>query len=425
MKEGYKETPIGMIPEDWDIVKIQEIADVKGGKRLPKGESLVETVTPYPYIRVTDMYMGGVHTENLLYVPEHIQPSIKRYTIGKDDLFISVAGTLGIVGKIPIELDGANLTENADKLTNIQCDKVFLLQVLLSNIFQKSVKNDTTSNAQPKLALTRIQQFLIPLPSITEQSQIAAILSTFDDKIDAISERITQTQQFKNGLMQRLLTKGIGHTKFKDSPLGEIPDSWEIKRLDQICKMITDGSHFSPTPITDSSFYIATVKDMQERSFNLSSCARISKIDYDLLVRNGCKPKQNDVLFSKDGSIGKTFVFDGNQDLVVLSSIAIIEPDPTSLHSHFLSQYLKSSVFLDQLEGLKSGSAIRRLVLKAIKEIKILLPRNIDEQKQISSILKAFDEKLEVLQEKKTQYNQLKQALMQQLLTGKIRIKNT
>jgi len=202
----FKDSPLGRIPEGWEVVRICDIAEVKGGKRLPKGESLVEQQTPYPYIRVSDMFMGGINPINILYVPESIQKTIRRYTIGKDDLFISVAGTLGLVGKIPPELDGANLTENADKLTNIKCNRSYLLQVLMSNIIQNSIQNESTSNAQPKLALTRIQQFEIPLPSLPEQSKIASILSSTDMKVENLTRINSEYEQLKKSLMQQLLT---------------------------------------------------------------------------------------------------------------------------------------------------------------------------------------------------------------------------
>ena len=205
----FKDSPLGEIPKSWEVVKIEDIADVKGGKRLPKGETLIEEETNHPYIRVSDMYMGGVDTSKILYVPEHVFPIIERYIIRKDDLFISVAGTLGIVGQIPIELDGANLTENADKLTNIKMNKSFLLQVLLSPIVQDAVQREQTNNAQPKLALTRIKTFEVPKPTKVEQEKIASILSNIDEKLKVLEVKKTHYQELKQGLMQQLLTGKI------------------------------------------------------------------------------------------------------------------------------------------------------------------------------------------------------------------------
>ena len=191
---------------EWDIVNLDSVCDVKGGKRLPKGSYLSENKTPYPYIRVADMFMGGVDVASIQYVPEDIAPSIQRYRIFKDDLFITVAGTLGIVGEIPDALDGANLTENADKLTNIKCDKTYLLYVMKSDLIQKYIEAESTQNAQPKLALTRIRSFKVPTPDKEEQQKIAAVLSTADQEITALQQKLDALKQEKKALMQQLLT---------------------------------------------------------------------------------------------------------------------------------------------------------------------------------------------------------------------------
>ena len=199
---------------EWEWCTLDKVSDVKGGKRLPKGNSLTDIPNSHPYIRVADMFMGGVDVKNILYVPEEIVPSIKNYTISKDDLFITVAGTLGIVGEIPPLLDGANLTENADKLTNISCNKKFLLYVLKSPIIQRYVDAESTQNAQPKLALARIRSFKVPLPKPIEQKKIASILSNADKETKLLEQQLADLKQEKKALMQQLLT-GSRRVKLK------------------------------------------------------------------------------------------------------------------------------------------------------------------------------------------------------------------
>lgn len=175
LRPGYKQTEIGVLPEDWEITFLDQIAEVSSGKRLPAGYYVTPHKTPHPYIRVSDMFAGGVSTENIQYVPVEAANQIKSYRIYKDDIFISVAGTLGIVGCIPEELDGANLTENADRISNIKCDKLFLLYVLRSEIIQKVIESIRTVGAQPKLALERIRKFTIPLPPKKRDMKKAAM----------------------------------------------------------------------------------------------------------------------------------------------------------------------------------------------------------------------------------------------------------
>src|ERR1700730_9123373 len=109
---GFKRTEIGLIPDDWDLRSLDAVAVVTSGKRLPKGHALVERPTPHPYIRVSDMRSGTVDSSEIRFVPEDVAPTIKRYRIFSDEIYISVAGTLGLVGIIPVQLSGANLTEN-------------------------------------------------------------------------------------------------------------------------------------------------------------------------------------------------------------------------------------------------------------------------------------------------------------------------
>ncbi len=98
---GYRHTAVGIVPTDWDVKAVGDVAEVKGGKRLPKGTNLTDQQTPHPYIRVTDMHPGGVQLDEIRYVPEDVFSAISNYVIGSADLFISVAGTLGIVAVPP------------------------------------------------------------------------------------------------------------------------------------------------------------------------------------------------------------------------------------------------------------------------------------------------------------------------------------
>ena len=162
------------IPESWKWVRLGEIVTVLGGKRIPAGRQLTTENTGYKYIRVSDMKDGTVLLDNLLYVPSDIFPSIARYIIYKEDVYITVAGTIGRIGKIPEEVNGANLTENADRLVFSNLEQDWLIKCLESNTIQFQITNVTTKVGQPKLAIKRIQELLIPLPPLAEQKRIVA-----------------------------------------------------------------------------------------------------------------------------------------------------------------------------------------------------------------------------------------------------------
>ena len=104
-------------------LKIGDFAQVKGGKRMPAGTALVSVKTQHPYLRIVDFKDGSIDKSNLQYVPDEVFPSVSRYTISSNDLYISIVGTIGLVGKVPVELSGANLTENAAKIRQIDSTK--------------------------------------------------------------------------------------------------------------------------------------------------------------------------------------------------------------------------------------------------------------------------------------------------------------
>ena len=162
------------IPENWKWVKLGNIVSVLGGKRIPAGRQLTQENTGHIYIRVSDMKNDSVAMDNLMYVPNDIYPTISRYIINKEDLYITVAGTIGRIGKIPPELDGANLTENADRLVFSGIYQDWLLQCLKSSVVQSQITDSTTKVGQPKLAIIRIQEMVIPLPPLAEQKRIVA-----------------------------------------------------------------------------------------------------------------------------------------------------------------------------------------------------------------------------------------------------------
>lgn len=171
--------------------------------------------------------------------------------------------------------------------------------------------------------------------------------------------------------------------------------NWEIKRISDICIKVTDGAHHSP-PSVDDGFPMASSKDMRENDFDLSNVRRISEADYDKLVQGNCKPKLGDVLIIKDGNSYLKYIFSVKEDreLVLLSSIAILRPDPKIVDSIFLQYMLRSPDTKKNMENYVSGAAIPRIVLKDFKSMSVFIPP-LPTQRRIASILSAYDDLIE------------------------------
>ncbi len=192
------------IPESWEWCRLGNIVSVGGGKRIPAGRKLSKDVTPQIYIRVSDMKGGSVVDTDLHYVPTDIIPTIQKYTISKEDIYITVAGTIGKVGTIPDFFDGANLTENADKLIIPFYNKDCLVLTLNSPFVQEQIIKATTVVGQPKLAIARIEKLLVPIIPMSEQSKIVEEYKRIDNLLICYDSIFEQIELINNSIAQDL-----------------------------------------------------------------------------------------------------------------------------------------------------------------------------------------------------------------------------
>jgi type I restriction enzyme S subunit len=204
--------------------------------------------------------------------------------------------------------------------------------------------------------------------------------------------------------------------EFQATPVGKIPKDWEVTTLKDASLLITDGSHFSPKH-QENGYPLATVANMRENAIDVDSCYRISREDYERLVESGDKPGINDVLFSKDGTVGQCLVFNQKVDLIVLSSIAIIRPDQRKVDPHFLKHMLQSGSVLGRIVGSKTGTAIRRIILRDLSSTRIALPKKLEEQRGVVGVLGVVDSAIGLVDRVIWKTERLKKGLMQTLLT--------
>lgn len=192
-------------PKGLPIMSIGEFGKVKGGKRLPKGEPYADHKTNHPYIRVIDMVNHSVNIPALVYLTQATHEKIEKYTISSKDIYISIAGTIGQVGAIPDSIDGANLTENAAKIVlnqNAPVEKDYLIWYLSLPAGAKQIEEKTMHTTQPKLALYRIEEIEVLVPTIDEQRSFAAFVRQSDKSKLSASEMMRIVNQITMALYQ-------------------------------------------------------------------------------------------------------------------------------------------------------------------------------------------------------------------------------
>ncbi|RMT78898.1 restriction endonuclease subunit S [Pseudomonas viridiflava] len=217
-KWGYREKKLEVstteirsaLPQGWELSALGEFSFVKGGKRIPKGRDFCQVKTPYVYLRVTDMKEHGITLDGLRYIDESLHKELARYTISSQDIYVVIVGaTIGKCGIVPVELDGAHLTENAAKIMCGELLKEYLLISVKSSYIQDQFMEKIFQQAQPKLALERIETTVLPIPPIAEQHRIVAKVDQLMALCDQLKTRLTQARQLNEQLASTLVQQAV------------------------------------------------------------------------------------------------------------------------------------------------------------------------------------------------------------------------
>ena len=415
VKPGYKQTEIGVIPEDWKVVSLGEKVDIfRGGSPRPIQDYLTQADNGVNWIKIGDVPVNGKYVRA---TEEKIRPEgvLRSREVHSGDFILSNSMSFGRPYILAINgciHDGWLTIQNYEGAFL----KEYLYYLLSSNtVFSQYIAMAAGSSVK-NLNKEKVGSLIVAFPrNLSEQRRIAEALSDMDELITSLEKLIAKKKAIKQGVMQELLT---GKRR-----LPGFSEEWESTSLAALCTVITDGSHESP-PEVAYGYYMPSVKDMTNRGFNYSNCKQISKNDYEKLARNGCQPVTGDVLIAKDGSILKyTFVYKQERPTVILSSIAITRPNKAKICSHYLAHYFRQNSFIENvILNYKTGTGVPRIVLNCFKKIEIFYPATIKEQTEISMILSNMDSEIYTIEEKLNKAFQIKKAMMQQLLTGKIRL---
>ncbi len=421
MKEGYKKTELGVIPKEWEIKSI-------GNSVLVNPESLKNSIGDdftIDYIDIESVKVGKITATKQFQFKD--APSRARRIVRKDDVIIStVRPNLKSVAKIKIEKDNLICSTGFSVLRKKQnINSEYLYQFALSDIFTKQLVDKTVGSNYPAVNSNDIKETYIFIPTINEQQKIAEILSTVDSQIDDTDKLIEKTKELKKGLMQRLLTKGIGHSEFKKSEVGEIPVEWKVDKISNLVNHLKSGLSRSlkeenvGIPCIRSNNIKDNKLDLNDLKYWYEKDDKGANIE-DYILKDG------DIIINFINSmsqIGKGCIFNrGDLRSIYTTNLLRIQVDNTKMINKFFNYYIQTERYKREVM-LITKPAVNQASFTTVeyKAIKFPVPR-LDEQIQIVNILSSVDTQISEYENKKLKLEELKKGLMQQLLTGKIRV---
>ncbi|MCG4856144.1 restriction endonuclease subunit S [[Ruminococcus] torques] len=362
------------------IVRIRDVADVKGGKRLPKGKQLITEPNSHPYIRIRDLGKQKILELNpeFEFVDDETQQSIARYIVNKDDILISVVGTIGLVGIVGESLDKANQTENCDKITNLRgVDKDYLYYFLTSSKGQYEISKATVGAVQPKLPLKNIQDLEFPLPTIETQVKISSILNKIDEKIRL-------NQMVNNNLLQH------AQVLYQKVFITDADTSWAVGHLSDLVTIKYGKDH----------------KKLEDGSFPVYGSGGIMRY-----VERPLYDKES-VLVPRKGTLNNVMYV--NEPFWSVDTMFYTEMQQPNI-AKFVFHYLKGK----DLASMNAGSAVPSMTTAILNAMKLRIP-DADTLKRFEELVSPMYVAIADNNAQSAKLAELRDTLLPKLMSGEI-----
>ena len=412
---GYKQTEVGVIPEDWSFYRLGDLEPyiTSGSRGWAKFYSKHGDV----FVRITNMSRESIYLDlkDICYVMIDAASSEgKRTSLEEGDVLVSITADIGICSYIDSSLDKPAFINQHIALIRFNHAKInskFIAYYLSSHQIQKLFKGSTDQGAKAGMNLDAVRMIKTALPTLQEQTAIANVLSDSDALIGALEQLIAKKQAIKSATMQQLLT---GRTRlpafalrpdgtpkgFKPSELGDIPEDWEVAPIGSVLS-ITTGARNTQDKVDDGRYPFFVRSQTVER---------INTYSFD----------GEAVLTAGDGvGTGKIFhyvngKFDFHQRVYLMYNFG------ERVSGYFFYLFFSNN-FFERIMSMTAKSSVDSVRREMIADMKMVLPSKV-EQTAIATILSDMDNELEALTQKLEKARALKQGMMQQLLTGKIRL---
>ncbi|CAN2046859.1 type I restriction enzyme, S subunit [Candidatus Magnetomoraceae bacterium gMMP-1] len=404
LRDGYKKTEVGVIPEDWEVKNLGEIGSFSKGIGIKKDQSNSGNI---PCVRYGELYTrhNDFIKQFYSFISEEVSQTSKKLETG-DILFAGSGETKEEIGKCSAFINDFEAYAGGDIviLSPFNISSLFLGFLLNSANIQKQKASRGQGDAVVHISASQLKQIKIPLPPLPEQKAIAEVLSDTDNLIQALEKRIAKKRLIKQGAMQKLLTP---------------KDDWKIVKIKDITKFHKQGYYTQESYKSDGKYFLLRGTDMQNPLIDLSTAPKINVSDVDY---ESYKVIEGDFLFVRSGAIGRYGIAKEDLPNSIFGSYLINFTFTDVIDLEFFGYFYQSQSALRQLKSITQGGGNLNINAENIKALKIPIPPTKEEQKAIAEVLSDMDNEIEKLESKLAKYKMLKQGLMQNLLTGKIRL---
>lgn len=412
--QGYKQTEIGVIPEDWEVFPLNQIVFFENGDRSSNYPSASEFVDfGVPFINAGHVSEGSINSSIMDYIPENVYDRLGGGKVVAGDLVFCLRGSLGKFGIVDQNF-GKGAIASSLVIVRPNTKKTstdFISSYFKSEICKKMIDLWAGGAAQPNLGAKELGFFLVPTPPKPEQTAIAAALSDVDALISGLESLIAKKQAIKTATMQQLLTGKTRLPQFAHHPdgtakgyqqteLGLIPEDWVVESIGSLLSITTGNKNTQDK--CDDGMYPFFVRSQ--------TIERINTYSFD----------GEAVLTAGDGvGTGKIFhyingKFDYHQRVYLMHNFG------EKLNGYFFYIYF-SNHFFDRIMSMTAKSSVDSVRREMIADMKMVLPSK-EEQTAIATILSDMDEEIQALETRLSKTKQIKQGMMQVLLTGKVRL---
>ncbi|MEZ2720176.1 restriction endonuclease subunit S [Paenalcaligenes hominis] len=346
---------------------------------------------------------------------------LRKSELFPGDIVIANVGSAGKAYRVPAYFLPMTLAPNmylvkfSDKM-----HKDFAFQVITSDQFQESLLESCANTTLKAINKSSFRNIEVAVPPLPEQQKIAAILSSVDDVIEKTRAQIDKLKNLKTGMMQELLTKGIGHTEFKDSPVGRIPLDWKVLPLELIVEEVVDCEHKTAPYVESSEFLVVRTSNVRDGELVYDDMRFTTSEAFSEWTKRAV-PSYGDVLLTREAPAGEACMVPAGVKLCMGQRMVLLRPKTDTVYPDYFSLYITSELAKLAIYKLSVGTTVTRINIEDIKDIPCLVP-SLKEQREIqlkiSSIQSMINKSTFLLKSNE----KIKKALMQDLLTGTVRV---